>query len=243
MTFENLSFDYTGKNVLVVGGSRGIGKGVTEAFMAAGARVFYASRNPAENLRKAIFIRTDLSKPEEIDNLFHEINKAGGTEIIVNTAGVNYCKSIEEITLEEWNEVMDINLRAAFLICKWGIEVMGRKSYGKIVNVSSIAGRHRSVVSGVHYVSSKAGLIGLTRQVAYLAAPYNINVNVVCPSQTMTGMLAESMNDDEISALAANIPLKRVANVAEQVGPILFLCSDAASYITGAVIDINGGQM
>ena len=241
--FENVSFDFKGKTVLVVGGSKGIGKGVANAFLASGARVFYASRSQSTEKTNGIFIHTDVFNPDDIDNLFRVMNKEGGVDIVVNTAAINYCKPMEEITVEEWDEVSAVNMRAAFLICKLSIEDMRKRSYGKVVNISSIAGRSRSIVSGVHYVSNKAGLIGLTRQVAYLAARYNINVNVVCPSQTMTGMLKKSMNKEEIAALADNIPLKRVAAIAEQVGPILFLCSDAASYITGAVIDVNGGQI
>ena len=120
---------------------------------------------------------------------------------------------------------------------------MKKQRYGKIVNISSIAGRHRSIVSGIHYVSTKAGLIGLTKQLAYELGIYNVNVNVVCPSQTMSDMLRESMSSDEIEALAENIPLRRIATIDEQVGPILFLCSDLSTYMTGAVVDVNGGQI
>ena len=109
--------------------------------------------------------------------------------------------------------------------------------------MSSIAGHHRSLVSGVHYVSTKAGLIGLTKQLAYELGPYNVNVNVVCPSQTMSDMLKESMSEKEQQSLANNIPLRRIANIEDQVGPILFLCSSLSSYITGAIIDVNGGQL
>ena len=115
--------------------------------------------------------------------------------------------------------------------------------YGKIVNVSSIAGRHRSPVSGVHYVSSKAGIIGLTKQLAFEVARRNININCVCPSQTLTDMLKSSMDKKTLKEFAQTIPLNRLATVNEQVNPILFLCSKEASYITGAVIDINGGQI
>ena len=117
------------------------------------------------------------------------------------------------------------------------------KDGGKIVNVSSIAGRNRSIVSGAHYTSSKAAIIGLTRQLAFEFGERNINVNVVCPSQTLTDMLKDSMTDEQLKELAQNIPLKRIANVNEQVYPIMFLCSEEASYITGAVIDVNGGQL
>ena len=120
---------------------------------------------------------------------------------------------------------------------------MKKQKHGKIVNISSIAGRHRSLVSGVHYVSTKAGIIGLTKQFAYELGPSNVNVNVVCPSQTMSDRLSDSMTSKEIKNLSSNIPLRRIATIDEQVGPILFLCSDLSSYMTGAVIDVNGGQI
>ena len=243
MVFKDVNFDFSSKTILVIGGSRGIGKGVVDAFLAAGGHVFYASRTPMIENTKGIFVRTDLSKPEEITSLFQKINEEGSIDIVVNSAAINYCKPIDEITTDEWDEVFAINLRAAFQICKLALIEMKKKNCGKIVNISSIAGRHRSIVSGAHYVSSKAGLVGLTRQLAFEAAKYNININVVCPSQTMTDMLQESMTKEQIKDLASTIPLKRIAAIKDQVGPILFLCSDAASYITGAVIDVNGGQI
>ena len=136
-----------------------------------------------------------------------------------------------------------MNLRASFIICQQASIRMKKQKHGKIVNISSIAGRHRSLVSGVHYVSTKAGIIGLTKQFAYELGPSNVNVNVVCPSQTMSDMLSDSMTSKEIKNLSSNIPLRRIATIDEQVGPILFLCSDLSSYMTGAVIDVNGGQI
>ena len=120
---------------------------------------------------------------------------------------------------------------------------MKRQNYGRIVNVSSIAGRNKSIVSGVHYTSSKYGIIGLTKQLSNEVSKYNILVNCTCPSQTMTEMLRESMTKDQIKQLSDKIPVRRIATVEEQASPILFLCSSAASYIAGAAIDINGGQL
>ena len=117
------------------------------------------------------------------------------------------------------------------------------KPGSKIVNVSSIAGRSKSLVSGVHYTSSKAGIIGLTRQLSQELGPKGININCVCPSQTLTPMLERSMTLEELANLESKIPLRRVAEVDEVVKPILFLCSEDASYIHGACIDINGGQL
>ena len=128
------------------------------------------------------------------------------------------------------------------MICKSAIQIMKKKNGGRIVNVSSIAGRSKSVVSGVHYTSSKYGVIGLTKQLSNEVSKYNILVNCLCPSQTKTEMLVDSMNKSQLNKLLNSIPINRIAETEEQALPILFLCSDAASYISGATIDVNGGQ-
>jgi len=245
MNFNNVSFDFNEKLILVIGGSRGIGKGIVDAFIHAGAKVFYASRNPIMNGSKngAIHVPTDLTKNDEIDNLFREVDSFGPLDVLVNSAAINYTKKIEDISEDEWEIVIKTNLSAVFYLCKKAITRMKKQNSGKIINISSIAGRHRSLVSGVHYVSSKAGLIGLTKQLAFEVAEYNININATCPSQTMTDMLEESMTKEEMNKLISTIPLKRFAKIKEQVGVILFLASDAASYITGTYIDVNGGQI
>lgn len=238
-----INFNFTNKRVLVIGGSRGIGLGVVESLLTLGAEVFYASRKPTNSTSKAKFIQVDLNHESQINNLFLEIDKIGQIDALINTAAINYCKTFDCISVEEWDKVERVNLRAAFIVCKQASIRMKKQGYGKIVNVSSIAGRHRSIVSGAHYVSSKAGLIGLTKQLAFELGPYNVNVNIVCPSQTMSEMLQESMTSQDMENLASLIPLRRIAEVDDQVGPILFLCSDLSSYMTGAVVDVNGGQI
>lgn len=241
--FKTVRFDFKGKRALVVGGSRGIGKALVQALLGSGADVVYAARAPMAGRTRATFVDADVRDEGAVKRLFSAVDKRGGLDFAINMAGINHTKTIDRIAAAEWDDVLAVNLRAAFLVCREAAGRMKAKSRGSIVNVSSIAGRHRSPVSGVHYVSSKAGLIGLTRQLAFELGPFGVNVNAVCPSQTMTDMLKESMTAAERKALAANIPLRRIASVAEQVGPILFLCSDAAAYITGAVIDVNGGQI
>ena len=182
------------------------------------------------------------SQNDEIDNLFREVDSFGPLDVLVNSAAINYTKKIEDISEDEWEIVIKTNLSAVFYLCKKAITRMKKQNSGKIINISSIAGRHRSLVSGVHYVSSKAGLIGLTKQLAFEVAEYNININATCPSQTMTDMLKDSMTESEIKDLSNKIPIGRIATTYEQAYPILFLCSNEASYITGSVIDINGGH-
>jgi len=224
---NNIHWDFTDKVVLVVGSSRGIGKGVVDRFKRAAANVIELNSSVC-----------DIKYKEEIDTFIDSIHKV---DILVNVAAVNYTKKIQDITFQEWDEVLNVNLRGIFYITKKVLEFM--PDGGKIVNVSSIAGRHRSLVSGVHYTSSKAGMIGLTKQVAYEVGDRNINVNCVCPSQTLTDMLKQSMTKKQQKELSKSIPLKRIATVKEQVNPIMFLCSDEASYITGTTLDVNGGQL
>jgi len=215
------------KIIVVVGGSKGIGKGIVDTFNNLGAVVHSLSRD-----------NCDITNKKDIDNIFNNLNKV---DILINNAAINYCKPIEKISLNEWNNVIDTNLTSYFYIIKKCLPLMKKGS--KIVNVSSIAGRSKSLVSGVHYTSSKAGLIGLTRQLAQELGPKGININCVCPSQTLTPMLKRSMTDKQLSDLESKIPLRRVAQVSEVVKPILFLCSEDASYIHGTCLDINGGQL
>ena len=215
------------RNVVVVGGTTGIGKSLTHRFAGLGDHVFAIGR---ENC--------DITDQKQIDRYFDSLNKV---DILINNAAINYCKKIEDICLDEWNKVIATNLTSFFYIIKKCIPKM--KCGSKIVNVSSIAGRNRSLVSGVHYTSSKAGLIGLTRQLALELGPLGININCVCPSQTLTPMLERSMRKEQIEELERKIPLRRIATTEEVVAPIIFLCSDEASYIHGACIDINGGQL
>lgn len=171
---------------------------------------------------------------------FKEYDKLESSlDVLVNVAGINYCKYNEDISNAEWDEVLNVNLRSFFITCREAIKRM--KPGGKIVNVSSIAGRNKSLVSGVHYTASKAGIIGLTKQLAHEVD--DININCVCPSQTITEMLEESMTKKEQLDLAVTIPLRRLATVQEVVDPIMYLCSDRSSYIHGACLDVNGGQL
>lgn len=243
---SDITFDFTGKNVLVVGGSRGIGKEVVTRFLESNANVFYTSRSKSDDfyIAKAKYVFCDIVYKNNIDQLFdfldHVVDKL---DFVINVAGTNLCDTIENINEEEWDRVLDINLKSFFIICKYAVERMKKTGGGRIVNVSSIAGRNKSIVSGVHYTASKAGIIGLTRQLAHEVSKDNILVNCVCPSQTMTDMLKKSMTKKQIDELSKKIPIGRIASMREQAYPILFLCSSAASYITGSIIDVNGGQL
>ena len=238
MCMNDIKFDFKDKIVLVFGGSKGIGKEVCEQFLQCNAKVYCISRtNPL--ITNLNFIECDISKESEICNVFKQFDRL---DFVINVAGTNLCEPIENISTEEWDRLMSVNLKSFFIICKESVKLMKRFSYGRIVNVSSIAGRNKSIVSGVHYTASKYGVIGLTKQLANEVSQFNILVNSVCPSQTMTQMLKESMSDNQRHKLEQSIPVKRIASTKEQAIPILFLCSSAASYIAGTTLDVNGGQ-
>lgn len=223
-----MKIDFSDKVVVVVGSSKGIGKGVMEKFQELNAEVYGVSRTNG----------VDISDKDSIDSFFESITSI---DFLINVAGINFCKKIQEIEFDEWDSVLNTNLRSFYYLIKKSIPLM--KAGSRIVNVSSIAGRNKSIVSGVHYTSSKAGIIGLTRQLAFELGPVGINVNCTCPSQTLTPMLEQSMNEQQLNDLTKNIPVRRLATVADQVGPIIFLCSELSNYMTGAILDVNGGQL
>lgn len=236
---NDISFDFTGKTVVVTGGSKGIGLEVVKRFIDSGAIVYCLSRTDPKidgchhigcNLRNQLSIKLAFDSIKTLD-------------FLINVAGTNLCCPIEDIDSDEWDRVMSTNLKSFYYTSKLAVEIMKQKNFGRIVNVSSIAGRNKSIVSGVHYTSSKYGIIGLTKQLSNEVSKHNILVNCVCPSQTMTEMLQESMTTEQIEKLEHSIPIRRIATTKEQALPILFLCSSAASYIAGAAIDVNGGQL
>ena len=232
------------KTVIIIGGTSGIGREVAKEFKGRGARTFVAARRLPQHKPFGEFIPCDVRREGDVLDLVGKvITRENKIDILINSMAVNQCKPIEEISLSDWQDVIATNITGIFLSCRAVLPYMKQARSGKIVNISSIAGRHHSPVAGVHYVASKAAIIGFSKQLAYEAAPFGINVNVLCPGQTMTPMLQKGMTQEQIKRLELEIPLRRIANVEDQVGPILFLCSHEASYLSGAVLDVNGGQI
>jgi NAD(P)-dependent dehydrogenase (short-subunit alcohol dehydrogenase family) len=236
------SFD--GKTALIFGGSSGIGLEVARLIKGKGAEVIVSSRTKGDTNNEDIFLPCDVTKKEEVDaTISYIISEFGKIDILVNSMGVAGMEKIDDLDLEEWNRIIATNLTGVFLTCKAVLPSMKSHGYGKIVNISSVAGRFRNLTAGTHYVASKAGVIGFSRQLAHEVIGYGINVNVVCPSMTLTPMLSNNVSDEDIKILGDKIPIKRLATPLEQAYPILFLCSDESSYMSGAVVDVNGGQL
>jgi NAD(P)-dependent dehydrogenase (short-subunit alcohol dehydrogenase family) len=241
------------KVAVVTGGSRGIGEAVCAYLARADANVVVADVDldgavkVAERLRddcsKTMSVKTDVSKLDDVRLLIENtLLEFGRLDIMVNNAGVDSGVGVENMSKEEWDRVMDINLWGAFLGCKYASEPMKRQKKGKIVNVSSLSAKTGGVFSGMNYSASKAGVWALTKSFAKLLAPYRINVNAICPGQVDTPMFRK-LTDQQIVTLTRAIPLGRVGLPQDIAGAVLFLASDLSDFLTGVALDVNGGEL
>lgn len=243
---------FRGKVAIITGAGSGIGKATATLFFKRGASVVLVGRDGkvdtvAQELdpsgERVLAVKADLGNESEVkDMVAQTVGKFGQVDILVNTAGVTAGGNIDETTVAQWEMINRNNGLSTFLCCKYAIVEMKKQKYGKVVNISSIAGRFRGMTSGLHYAYAKSGIIGFTRQLGAEVAKFGINVNVVAPSQTMTPMLRSLINDDIERQLNAKIPIGYIAQPEQQAEVILFLCSDASNYMVGATIDVNGGQ-
>ena len=147
------------------------------------------------------------------------------------------------ISIKDWDNTINTNLRGFYFCVKYALPILKKNKDSSIINISSISGKKNSITAGSHYVASKHGLLGLTRQFANELAKYKIRVNSICPSQTETKTFLKLMPKNKLSKIKKLIPLKRLASVKDVVGSIAFLSSDLSSYITGSTLDVNGGQL
>ena len=170
------------------------------------------------------------------------IEHYGTISILVNNAGILYPTRIEQITKPEWDQVLDVNLNGTFLCSQAVLETMKKNGFGRIVNMSSSAGRSVSTLGGAHYTAAKAGVLGFTRALAKEVAPFGITVNAICPGLIDTEMVRAECTPEQISAYEVSFPISRLGQPYEIAQLVLFLTTDAA-YITGASIDINGGDL
>jgi NAD(P)-dependent dehydrogenase (short-subunit alcohol dehydrogenase family) len=172
------------------------------------------------------------------------LSRFGRIDVLVNNAGIGPAtRPLDHITDEEWDRTLDIDLTGVFNCMRAVLPGMKERRYGKIVNISSSAGRSVSTFAGAHYTAAKAGVLGLTRHAAFEYAPYNININAVAPGTIDTELLRGAVSADRIAEEALKIPLRRIGTVDDESNLVLFLASDESSYITGATIDINGADL
>jgi 3-oxoacyl-[acyl-carrier protein] reductase len=244
-----------GRVAIVTGAAQGIGRAVAEALAAQGASLAVVDVNTAstEDLaaalrnkgQSAVAVTADVSDGAAVRRMVKSVVTAFGTvHILVNNAGVLRNTPVVDMPESEWDLVVDVCLKGAFLCSQAVLPVMMANRYGKIINISSLAARSASVLGGAAYTSAKAGLLGFSRHLAREVASFGINVNAICPGATDTPMTRGGARDAQhFEELARAVPLGRWGSPAEQANAVAFLVSDAASFITGATLDVNGGQL
>jgi 3-oxoacyl-[acyl-carrier protein] reductase len=240
-----------GRIAVITGAGSGIGKATALTLAREGAAVVAGDINlhPAETVANEInaeggnglALRTDVTSKGDMTRLIETaLEKFGRVDIMVNNAGIIATTPIVEMTKEEWDRVMDINLWGVFLGCQAVFKPMKEQRYGKIVNISSLAAKVGGVFTGVHYSCSKAGVICLTKSFAKALAPYCVNVNAICPGPIETPMLSAATKEQR-EGLIKSTPLGKFGEPEDIAETILFLVSDSARHITGEIVDVNGG--
>jgi 3-oxoacyl-[acyl-carrier protein] reductase len=243
---------------LVTGGASGIGLAIVRRFVADGHRVAFVAQNTGriENALSVIGAADGRVLGQSIDvtdeasaaKFEAEIRTRWGTvDILVNNAGISPRRSdgqrpwLMQTSLEEWRRVLDVNITGSFIFTKLVVPAMAAQGYGRIVNISSLAGRTVPLIAGPHYAASKAGLVGFTRAAARDLAAYGITVNCVAPGRILTGM-TEPLESEANRAALARIPVGRLGRPEEIADAVAFLASEAAGFVTATTIDVNGGE-
>ncbi len=246
------------RNAIVTGGARGMGYAISHALFKEGARVAIldideegvnAAPKQLDTYGRVLGRRVDVTKKSQVQEFVKEIKSLWDSiDILINNAGgaLNTPYLLEEIEEKDWNLVLDVNLKGAFFCCQSVIPEMVKQKKGAIVNISALAGHWRASLAGIQYTSAKAGVEGLTRQLAYDYGKSGIRVNAVAPTVTLTGEriqgLWEAKSEEEKKKVLSAIPLGRLGTPEEVASVVVFLASDESSYITGITVDVNGGR-
>ena len=243
--------DFAGRVAIVTGAWRGLGRAAAERLHARGASVAVNVRDPeraGERARsigeRAIAVPGDIAAPGVPEEIVRRtLERFGRIDILVNNAAMARSTRFPDLTADEWRATLEVNLTAPFLLTKAVLPPMKQQGYGRIINVSSSAGRMVSTLGGAHYTASKAGLLGLTRASAKELGKFGITVNAVCPGMIDTELTHEHADRELLERLAASYPVPRIGRGVEVADLICFAASEAAGYITGASFDINGGDL
>ena len=240
------------KVAIVTGAAQGIGKSIAAEMGGEGARVAVWDRNAegvqaatAEFCGEGVDARSyvgDVGNSGEVDALFAQVEKEmGPVDILVNNAGINRFAMLHKMTDEDWDAVIRVNLTGYFYTCRAAARSMKERKSGCMVNVSSMAAQ-RGSIGQINYASAKAGILGLTKSVAREMARYTVRANAIAPGTIETSMTQKILNDDKLSApIRAEIPLGRVGQPVDIARVACFLASDDASFMTGQVVNVNGG--
>ena len=255
MTNSPESACFQGHGALITGAASGMGLATAEALALAGADLVLADLNAGALVREAerikdmgparvLAVPTDVSSQEQVEALGEKTRGfLNSVDYLAASAGILRRGEFTGIPVEEWAQVVAVNLTGAFLCCREVVPAMVRQGQGSIVLVASMAGRSTSVWGGAHYTASKHGVIGLARHMARELGPRGIRVNAFCPGGTLTPMVVNATTEEDRRAQAAKRPLRKWATAEEQARAIKFLLSDQAANITGAALDSNCGAL
>ena len=239
--------DFKNKKILITGATGGIGKALVKKFTSLEGNVLATgTKNEKLDLLKKEFpeiniLKFDISEHSKIEEFIENVNsQLTGLDVVVNNAGITLDNLSLRMKNEEWQKVIDINLTSTFLLCKYAIKKMLKNKYGRIVNITSIVG-HTGNIGQANYAASKSGMLGMTKSLAIEYAKKNITLNCVSPGfiqSNMTDKILESIK----AVLTSKIPMSKLGSGEDVANTVAFLSSDAASYITGETIHVNGGM-
>ena len=239
--------DFKNKKILITGATGGIGKALVKKFTSLEGNVLATgTKNEKLDLLKKEFpeiniLKFDISEHSKIEEFIENVNsQLTNLDVVVNNAGITLDNLSLRMKNEEWQKVIDINLTSTFLLCKYAIKKMLKNKYGRIVNITSIVG-HTGNIGQANYAASKSGMLGMTKSLAIEYAKKNITLNCVSPGfiqSNMTDKILESIK----AVLTSKIPMSKLGSGEDVANTVAFLSSDAASYITGETIHVNGGM-
>jgi len=251
---ENYNDEFANKTAIITGAGQGMGKAVAERLAKGGSKIVVFDVNPdqaqaaIESLNEyaceTLAVTGDVTKKEDVEKAVKDtVAQFGQVDILINNAGVLRPTAVIDIDEKEWDWVVAVNLKGTFLFSQAVLKIMRKNNWGRIVNFSSTAGKNISTVGGAHYTSAKAGILGFTRHLAKEEAGYGITVNSVCPGLIDTEMVRNTIDPVKTQKYADSFPISRLGEPEEVAELVAFLCSNRAAYITGASLDINGGDL
>jgi len=239
--------NFSNKKIIITGATGGIGNELVKKFVSLKGEVLATGTNEEklQNLKKNYpsieTIKFDISKHSEIESFIEQVSsKLNGLDVLVNNAGITLDNLSLRMKSDEWQKVIDINLSSTFYTCKYALKKMLKTKFGRIINITSIVG-HTGNIGQANYTASKAGMIAMSKSLAIEYAKKNITINCVSPGFIQTNM-TDQINDEIKKSLMSRIPMNKLGNGEDVSNSVAFLASDAASYITGETIHVNGGM-